>query len=78
MRVINTTDYKMKNRLRGRNVINFDEEIKKFHPVLGIDTIEEEISAEDMSDLLDMVKLYVSQKDTWQSISKKRDKELES
>lgn len=59
-------------------MINFEEEVKKFHPVLGIDTIEEEISAEDMSDLLDLVKLYGSQNDTFQSVRQKRDKELES
>ena len=62
----------------GEIVINFEEEVKKFHPVLGIDTIEEEISAEDMSDLLDMVKLYASQNDTFQTVRQRRDKELES
>ena len=79
IRIINTTKHKKGNRDRGgASVINFEEEVKKFHPVLGIDTIEEEISAEDMSDLLDLVKRYASQNDTTQIVRQKSDKELES
>lgn len=37
-------------------MLNFEEEIKKFHPILGIDNMEDKITADDMDDLLDLVK----------------------
>lgn len=41
-------------------MLNFEEEIKKFHPISGIDNMEDKIMAEDMDDLLDLVKQVVS------------------
>lgn len=37
-------------------MLNFDEEVKRFQPVLGIGDIEKELIKEDMNDLIDILK----------------------
>jgi len=57
-------------------MLNFDEEIKKFHPILGIDNMEDKITAEDMDDLLDLVKQVSTKKHSSYMNKDFMDKEL--
>lgn len=41
-------------------MLNFDEELKKFHPILNVSDVERQIATEDMDDLMDMVKKYIT------------------
>lgn len=36
-------------------IINFEEELKKFHPSLEVDQAEEAIKSHDMTDLTDLL-----------------------
>jgi hypothetical protein len=36
-------------------MINFDEELKKFHPSTEVDDVEETIYNQDLTDLVDML-----------------------
>lgn len=36
-------------------MINFEEELKKFHPSLEVDEIEDEIHKNDMTDMADVL-----------------------
>jgi len=36
-------------------VIDFDEELKKFHPSLELDEAEEAITKHDLSDMIDVI-----------------------
>ena len=36
-------------------MINFEEELKKFHPSLEVDEVEEAIYSHDMTDLTDLL-----------------------
>lgn len=37
-------------------MINFDEELKKFHPSLEVEEAEEAIYSHDMTDMMDILK----------------------
>lgn len=37
-------------------MLNFEEELKKFQPSLGVDEIEAEAISEDLTDLSDLLK----------------------
>ncbi|MBU3804732.1 MAG: hypothetical protein H9872_08240 [Candidatus Cellulosilyticum pullistercoris] len=42
-------------------MLNFDDELQKFKPILNINGIEEEIATEDMRDIIDLIKVYVGE-----------------
>lgn len=42
-------------------MLNFDNELQKFKPILNINGIEEEIATEDMRDIIDLIKAYVGE-----------------
>lgn len=42
-------------------MLNFDDELQKFKPILNINGIEEEIATEDMRDIIDLIKAYVGE-----------------
>lgn len=42
-------------------MINFDEEISKFHPSLEVDQAEEVISSNDLSDITDIIKTMLKE-----------------
>ncbi len=43
-------------------MINFDEELKKFHPSLEVDEAEDMIETREMTDMLDILKVMLAQK----------------
>lgn len=43
-------------------MINFDEELKKFHPSLEVEEAEEMIESREMTDMLDILKVMLKQK----------------
>jgi hypothetical protein len=47
---------------RDNNMLNFEEELKKFKPCLEVEDIEEAVYQEDLTDMTDILKEYVQQK----------------
>ena len=47
---------------RDNNMLNFEEELKKFKPSLEVEDIEEAVYQEDLTDMTDILKEYVQQK----------------
>lgn len=45
-------------------MLNFENELQKFKPILNIDTIEEQIETDDMRDMIDLIKVYVGENGT--------------
>lgn len=45
-------------------MLNFDEELKKFKPVLDVDDVENAIYGKDMVDVIDLLKEMKSNNDT--------------
>ena len=43
-------------------MLNFDEEIKKFKPCLEVEEIEEAVYQEDLTDITDVLKEVMQQK----------------
>ncbi len=37
-------------------MLDFDEEIKKFKPILSVESVEDEIYSRDMTDVIDLLK----------------------
>ncbi len=37
-------------------MLDFDEEIKKFKPILSVESVEDEIYSKDMTDVIDLLK----------------------
>lgn len=37
-------------------MLNFNEELEKYKPILEIDHLEEQIATEDLSDVIDLIK----------------------
>ena len=53
-------------------MIDFDEELEKYHPILEVDEVEESIQSDEMNDILDML-IYISkEKDMGSGWSKRR------
>jgi len=48
---------------RGINMINFDEELKKFHPSTEIDDLEDTIYNQDLTDMTDIMKILMEEKE---------------
>lgn len=46
---------RLKHNKRGTNMINFEEEIKKFHPSLEIEEAEDAIYNNNISDITDVM-----------------------
>ncbi|MBQ1275154.1 MAG: hypothetical protein U0L26_13490 [Cellulosilyticum sp.] len=44
-------------------MLNFEEELEKFRPVLEIDQIENQIATEDMRDVIELIKEIQDQAD---------------
>lgn len=42
-------------------MLNFEDELRKFKPILNINDIEEQIATEDMRDVIDIIKGYVGE-----------------
>lgn len=42
-------------------MLNFENELQKFKPILNINTIEERIETDDMRDVIDLIKAYVGE-----------------
>lgn len=42
-------------------MLNFENELQKFKPILNINTIEERIEMDDMRDVIDLIKAYVGE-----------------
>ena len=42
-------------------MLNFEDELRKFKPILNINDIEEQIATEDMRDVVDLIKVYVGE-----------------
>lgn len=38
-------------------MINFDKELEKFKPILSVNHVEEQITKEDMADMIDVLKM---------------------
>ena len=47
---------------RENDMLNFEEELKKFKPCLEVEDIEEAVYQEDLTDMTDILKEYVQQK----------------
>lgn len=47
---------------RENEMLNFEEELKKFKPCLEVEDIEEAVYQEDLTDMTDILKEYVQQK----------------
>lgn len=43
-------------------MLNFAEELEKFKPILGIETLEEQITTEDLRDVMDLIKEGIGSK----------------
>lgn len=43
-------------------MINFDEELKKFHPSLEVDEAEDVIESREMTDMLDILMAMLAEK----------------
>ena len=43
------------DRLEGIKVINFEEELKKFHPSLEVEEVEDAIYNQDLTDMADVL-----------------------
>jgi len=46
-------------------MLNFESELQKFKPILNINGIEEQIVAEYMRDVIDLIKAYVGENATY-------------
>ena len=46
----------------GKQMLNFEEELKKFKPCLEVEDIEEAVYQEDLTDMTDILKEYIKQK----------------
>lgn len=42
-------------------MLNFENELRKFKPILNINDIEKQIATEDMRDVIDLIKVYVGE-----------------
>ena len=58
-------------------MLNFEEEIKKFHPVLGIEDMEDKITTEDMEDLMELVKQSIGKSNLQHLTKDAMDKEFD-
>ena len=47
---------------RTDEMLNFEEELKKFKPCLEVENIEEAVYQEDLTDMSEILKEYVQQK----------------
>lgn len=48
--------------LGGKQMLNFEEELKKFKPSLEVEDIEDAVYQEDLSDVSDLLKQVMEQK----------------
>lgn len=39
-----------------KSMLNYDEELKKFKPILSVEEVEEAIYGKDMTDVIDLLK----------------------
>lgn len=46
----------------GKQMLNFEEELKKFKPCLEVEDIEEAVYQEDLTDVTDIIKEVMQQK----------------
>ncbi len=46
----------------GEQMLNFEEELKKFKPCLEVEDIEEAVYQEDLTDMTDIIKEVMQQK----------------
>ena len=46
----------------GKQMLNFEEELKKFKPCLEVEDIEEAVYQEDLTDMTDIIKEVMQQK----------------
>ena len=44
-------------------MINFEEELKKFHPSTEIEELEEDVNKQDLTDMTDIMKEILENKD---------------
>lgn len=42
-------------------MLNFENELRKFKPIVNINDIEKQIATEDMRDVIDFIKVYVGE-----------------
>lgn len=47
------------------SMLNFEDELQKFKPILNINGIEEQIVTEDMRDVIDLIKAYAGEDGTY-------------
>lgn len=47
------------------SMLNFENELQKFKPILNISGIEEQIVTEDMRDVIDLIKAYAGEDGTY-------------
>lgn len=47
------------------SMLNFEDELQKFKPILNINGIEEQIVTEDMRDVIDLIKAYAGEDSTY-------------
>lgn len=48
-------------------MLNFEEELKKFQPVLEVNQIESQVASEDMRDVIDLIKQSIGEKSLQQT-----------
>lgn len=46
----------------GKQMLNFEEELKKFKPCLEVEDIEEAVYQEDLTDMTDIIKQVIKEK----------------
>lgn len=46
----------------GKQMLNFEEELKKFKPCLEVEDLEEAVYQEDLTDIMDIIKGVIKQK----------------
>ncbi len=51
-------------------MLNFDEELKKFKPILNVNNMEDSINNEEIKDITDYIKLFNESLESYQKQSK--------
>ena len=46
-------------------MLNFENELQKFKPILNINGVEKQIVTEDMRDIIDLIKDYVGENESY-------------
>ena len=56
------SEVRMMNLSGEENMLNFEEELKKFKPCLEVEELEEAVYQEDLTDMTDILKEVMQQK----------------